>query len=225
MLSFLFWNVNRKPVEDTISQLASTHEVDVLILAECLSSPAALLGKLAEGGGDIFHFPSSRCEKIHIYTRFSTDFLIPIPEANRQTIRRLRLPAKTEILLTATHSRGKLHSTGHGQTIDCTELARSISEAEEEVGHTRTVLVGDFNMNPFEAGVVAAGGLHAAMTRQIASESSRIVQQRRYPYFYNPMWSYFGDGSEGPPAPITTEAEQELLTFGTCSIKCWCGLN
>ena len=61
------------------------------------------------------------------------------------------------------------------------------------------MLVGDFNINPFEEGVIAAGGLHTVTTRQVASGRSRIVQQRRYPYFYNPMWSFFGDGSEGPP--------------------------
>ena len=78
-------------------------------------------------------------------------------------------------------------------------LTETIRKKEDEVGHTRTVLVGDLNMNPFEDGVVSSTGLHAVMTRKIAEKKSRIVQDNEYLYFYNPMWSLFGDGSKGPP--------------------------
>lgn len=35
MLTFLFWNVNKKPNEERIARLARLHGVDVVILAEC----------------------------------------------------------------------------------------------------------------------------------------------------------------------------------------------
>jgi hypothetical protein len=68
-----------------------------------------------------------------------------------------------------------------------------ITAEEDKVGHRRTVLVGDFNMNPFEAGLVGAAGLHSVMSRQVASRLVRTVQDREYRFFYNPMWSHFGD--------------------------------
>jgi hypothetical protein len=58
----------------------------------------------------------------------------------------------------------------------------------------RTLLVGDFNMNPFEPGLVAAAGLNAVMSRQVAARTTRTVQGREYRFFYNPMWGCFGDG-------------------------------
>src|SRR5438309_1508473 len=54
-------------------------------------------------------------------------------------------------------------------------------------------------MNPFEDGVVEARGLHAVMARQTAQNRSRTIQARRYHFFYNPMWGFFGDATEGPP--------------------------
>jgi hypothetical protein len=48
-------------------------------------------------------------------------------------------------------------------------------------------------MNPFEHGMVAAGGLHSVMSREITKRLSRKVQGREYPFFYNPMWGHFGD--------------------------------
>lgn len=55
----------------------------------------------------------------------------------------------------------------------------------------QVTLVGDFNMNPFEAGL--AGDLSSVMSRRVASPVTRTIQGREYPFFYNPMWSHFGD--------------------------------
>jgi len=74
-----------------------------------------------------------------------------------------------------------------------------VLEAEKKAGHFRTVVIGDLNMNPFEDGMVGSEGLHAVMVRAIANRRDRIVAGERRPFFYNPMWSYFGDDSEGPP--------------------------
>lgn len=78
-------------------------------------------------------------------------------------------------------------------------LALDLRRAEEQHRHRRTIVVGDLNMNPFEAGVVNASGLHAMMTQAIVRDGSRDVQGREYPFFYNPMWGFFGDRTPGPP--------------------------
>ena len=83
--------------------------------------------------------------------------------------------------------------------IEATNLAEDVIQREKERRHRRTVLVGDFNMNPFDKGIVAAGGLHAVMTRDIARKDERMVAARSYPFLYNPMWGCFGDRTEGPP--------------------------
>jgi len=47
--------------------------------------------------------------------------------------------------------------------------------------------------------VCSSHGLHGVMTRSTAAETSRQVAGREYPYFYNPMWGFFGDRTPGPP--------------------------
>ncbi len=66
------------------------------------------------------------------------------------------------------------------------------------VGHQRTVLVGDLNMNPFDLGMVGAQALNAVMTRDLARSEGRVVAGRSYRFFYNPMWGCFGDRTPGP---------------------------
>ena len=199
MTTFLFWNTNRKELLEPIADLARAHRIDVLILAECDIAVKLLLERLNRDSPAEFHFPPSLCEKIRIFTRFSRRFLKPAWESERMSIRRLVLPARTEILLAVAHFPSKLFWSDESQSFECTDFSTFIREQEARVGHVRTLLVGDLNMNPFEKGLVSANGFNAVMTRELALRRSRTVQKREYPFFYNPMWSHFGDGSPGPP--------------------------
>lgn len=84
---------------------------------------------------------------------------------------------------------------------------------ENELGHSRTILVGDLNMNPFEKGVVGAKGLHGVMARSIAKSGGRKILGRFYSYFYNPMWGFFGDGNRGPPGTYYYRRSQHVVYF------------
>ena len=68
-------------------------------------------------------------------------------------------------------------------------------------------------MNPFEPGVVAAGGLHAVMSREVASRQSRTVQGRDYRFFYNPMWNHFGDANSPTAGSYFYNASEHVSYF------------
>lgn len=198
MTTFLFWNLNKSPLEALVTELAEIHQVDILILAECEIQASLMLGALNQNASSRFHLTDSECEKIVIYTRFSGEFIQEKFNNNRLTVRRLVLPGSEELLLAAVHAPSKRDWRDKSQPFECVELASTICSIEQEVGHRRTVLVGDFNMNPFEDGMVAANGLNAVMTRNVASRELRTVQGKVYPFFYNPMWGHFGDAVDGP---------------------------
>jgi hypothetical protein len=199
MLTFLLWNLNRQRPGHHLGRLVATHRVDVVILLESgYRSSGDILTLLNATADPIFHLPPTTTKPVTIVTRFSSRFTTPIHEGPRLTIRRIALPAREEFLLAATHFPSKLWMKDHSQAVECGNLARDIRAAEAAAGHTRTLLVGDLNMNPFDSGMIAAGSLNAVMTRQVAARGSRRVQRQDYPFFYNPMWGLFGDGSRGP---------------------------
>lgn len=213
MATFLFWNLNRKPLQEFIRTLVVEHNVDILILAECSIEPGVLLRYLNRSLVEYYYAPSEKCNKIDIYLRFSREFIAPVYELERLTIQHLKLPGSIDILLAALHFPSKLHWDDGSQALRCVELAKKIYFAEQEAGHSRTILVGDLNMNPFEDGVVSANGLHAVMSRDIAMKKPRVVQGERYPFFYNPMWSLFGDASSGPPGTFYYSASTPKTFF------------
>lgn len=212
MLTCLFWNTNRKPLSDAIANIVEQEFVDILILAECAIEDSSLL-KILNRHGPEFHFPSNLNPRIKVFCRFPGKYVIPAFDSGLVSIRRVVLPARDEILLVAVHFPSKLYWSDQSQAMECPNLSATITEQERVVGHSRTVVVGDFNMNPFEDGIVGAGGLHAVMSRKVAEREERVVQGRAYPFFYNPMWGQLGDSPERPSGSYYYERAEHVNYF------------
>lgn len=196
-----------------IKNLADRYGVDVFMFAECEIPPADLLKTLNQDTVVYEYAQNIGCQKITFFTRFSTDFLRIRRENSRMTIRHLALPGLKDVLLGVLHLPSKLYWRDASQSSECYEVSRMIQETELQVGHSRTILVGDFNMNPFEEGFVSAVGLNAVMCKGIAQREARTVQGKLYPFFYNPMWSHIGDETPGPPGTYYRSSSEHVNYF------------
>jgi len=201
MLSFLFWNIYKKPLAENIARMALHYDVDVIMLVESNINPADLLillnQSLATNLIGYEYAPQYDCTKVQIFTKFSSQFIPPYDDYDRLTVRHLKLPAREDFLLAITHFPSKNDFTESDQLSESIELSNYIKDAENRIGHQKTILVGDLNMNPFEEGLVNANALHSVMKRNIAEKKNRIVQNKSYPFFYNPMWRFFGQDVAG----------------------------
>ncbi len=216
MLTFLFWNLNGKNLISSLAKLVVTHEVDILILAECID-PQNLVQSLNLIGREaqFHHLPSSLPKhRIQIFTSFRKSYAIPVAEDNKHyTMRKLTLPGCDEVLLVAAHLLSQFHAKEDTLYAEAIKFAEKIRRTETELGHSRTIVVGDLNMNPFSNGVVAARGLHGVMTQKIARKQQRTVQEEAYPYFYNPMWRYFGERANSPPGTYYYDKSRHVCYF------------
>ncbi|MDE0140815.1 MAG: hypothetical protein OXN19_05020 [Caldilineaceae bacterium] len=214
MMTFLFWNIKKNPLQKIIGDLAEIHEVDVFILAECEIEQSVLLTELNSRPGLQYSSPFSVSRKVTIYTRFPGDWLTPKLEEDGLSIRHFVNPIMdTDILIVAAHLRSKLYLGESDQLSLAPRWRQRIEEAEKEVGHKRTVVVGDLNMNPFDSGVISSEGFHGIMDKSIAERGSRMVSGQMRDFFYNPMWSLFGDESEGPPGSYYYDASSQPLNY------------
>lgn len=108
----------------------------------------------------------------------------------------MQLPDIDSFLLIAAHLGSKLHQSVESQTLAAPLFNATIVRiAEKKTKHNRTLIVGDLNMNPFDAAMVGAEGFNAVMTRDAAQQEDRRIGKQTYPFFYNPMWSHFGDST------------------------------
>jgi hypothetical protein len=215
MASFLFWNLNGKPLQKTISRLAAIYKVDVLMFVELSFNPYEFLSELNKSNRQqkYFYSPGIGCEKIHVFTKFNHKYIKPVYESDRLTIRHLKLPGLTDILVAINHFPSKLHMRSSSQAFECVILANDLKSAEQKIGHSRTILIGDLNMNPFEDGITSAIGLHAVNSKSVAIRNSRTVQGKEYQFFYNPMWGLFGDFAAGPPGTYYYSSSEQISLF------------
>lgn len=201
-MKFLFWNVKKKPVGPLLSRIVEAHIVDIVVLAECQDT-GVVLSDLNKASGNQFHLPVSPQCRVVIYTRFLRKYIETAHSEDFFTVRLISLPETKPILLAALHLPSKLHKTDSQeyQSFVASQVSERIRKVEFKHGTSRTVVVGDLNMNPFEKGVASANGLHAVMTRNVArsGKGGRKVVREFYPFFYNPMWGRFGDTTAGPP--------------------------
>lgn len=115
----------------------------------------------------------------------------------RALVHRLRV-ADLKVLLIVVHLIDARNNRPEARLDFARRVAEMIRSVEQEVGHSRTVVVGDFNMNPGDVGMTAGPGFNAVSDRRIAERRTRQVHGRVYPFFYNPSWRLLGD-AEGPP--------------------------
>jgi hypothetical protein len=215
MLRFLFWNLNGKALQGRVAKLVRAHETDVLVLAECSVPENLILDALNVETHSPFRKSTSLLRTLAVFTRRGPCSAVTLldDEAMRMTFQQLRLPSGIDLLLVATHFPSKLHWSDDSQNQECTRLGQIIRRQEERLGHFRTLLIGDLNMNPFQAGVVSCQGLHATMARQVAGRVSRRVRAEEYMFFYNPMWGHFGDALDGPPGTYYDSRSEAVAYF------------
>ncbi len=151
---------------------------------------------------------------IRIFTRAQEFRIDRVFEHPRQRLVIVRIVLQhTDFLLAVVHLSSKVYATIEHQIVESVLAASQLRDVERRFGHRRTLAIGDFNMNPFEAGMVSAAGFHAVMTKSIAFERSRRVQGEDYPFFYNPMWGLFGDRTPGPPGTFYFRNADQFAIF------------
>lgn len=213
MLRFFFWNIQKQPLEEEVAKVVVERHIDFILLAEC-TDPAHVLRRLHQAGLKNFNYHVNPTQAaVEIFSQLSLDRVIPLGDHSGLTFRRVLPVIGQEVLLVGAHLPSKLHMSESNHMMLCTRIASRIQEYESLVGHSRTLLVGDLNMNPFEVGLVAANGLHAASSRVVAKKNARTVQGESFRLFYNPMWSHLGDNNGRPAGTYYHDRSQFVEYF------------
>ena len=205
MITVLFWNLAKNAATlPHLECLAKSHAVDVFLLAEAAPLDLNLgLTKLNALGAGVYQEPASPPPKVRVLTRiassgFSAVFTGTARDMTIWAARSSKLPAG-EVLLAVVHLPSKMGSITSGDQLSfAIQVSREIAEQETARRHENTIVVGDFNMNPFEEGMTHVTGFHGLMTKALAERRDRDHRGNRYRRFYNPMWGLFGDQTSGP---------------------------
>jgi hypothetical protein len=210
MATFGFWNVDSLRNLETgerecprfAADLALERSLDVLFLIECALPCESLMAAFKRGPE---YYPIVCGERFKVFARFDPKLMqrlpLPVP-SDRFDIWHLTLPLQEDVLLSVVHGLDKRNNSPAKQELFLQQVVTAVSYFENKVGHDRSIVLGDFNANPFESPLASASGMHAVISRSIAQSDPRRMLNQSYPYFYNPMWNLYGDEPLGS-APAT----------------------
>ena len=195
-----------------VGTLAAEYKPDVIVLAESTHGIANLVEEVNVRTGLLYNIPFQVTDRIQFLIKMPSERVQPLYDGEVMAIRHVQPILGQSFVLAAVHLPSKLFLTTEDQAALCCRWVRYICEAETKVGHLRTVVIGDLNMNPFEPGVVGAEGLHAVSSRAVAGRKTRTVLDKERPLFYNPMWAMMGD-AVGPPGTYYYASSKPITYF------------
>ena len=199
MARLLFWNVQKHASADIIAQIASSNHADVIALAEAGHLEDAVLTRSLWTHSQQTFRRAVGAFRIRVYSSLPEDYIQVRADANGLVLISLRQVFAPDLLIAFAHLPSKMTTDFLGLATLATRLRAAIEDAENIVRHSRTIIMGDLNMEPHEVGLLSSEALHATMCMRIARGRSRTVHGEERRFFYNPMWNLLGDQTRGPP--------------------------
>lgn len=211
-LNCLFWNSGNKLSDDEISALCATNAINLVALAEYPGDGDSLLRALSSRGLSFYLVPKIACDRITLFSAFSVSHVTHRQETDRYTVKELKVPGRIPLLLCIVHLPSKMHADDVDQLHSASYLRQDVESAENDAGHQNTVLFGDFNMNPFDDGMISAAALNSVSCLETSRREKRVVSGREHKFFYNPSWNLLGD-FRGPPGTYFHKSPGYLSTY------------
>lgn len=177
--------------------LVKHHQPDVLVLAEIGDAPKEIVNALTFDESVFYYNEDPICEKIFIFSKYKDEFVPLVTSTLRLSVRSIEVPDYPSFNLMGIHYQSKLHWDFMDQAAYTVVANNVIEKFETQQKNKKTLLIGDFNMNPFEPGMIQATGFHGVINKSVAKKQQRRIDGKDYPFFYNPMWSFFGDNGKG----------------------------
>ena len=195
IIKVLFWNLNNKNLVFPIRDLIVENCPDVVAMVETrnLDIPT-LLNKLRTDMMEWNAIEVSPKSDIRVLSKKEID-IVPFKEESHYSIYKIKKNDEIAILLVVVHLLSKMNKSDEGQLFCTSNVSRELVKYEQELFGTsdfKTIIVGDFNMQPYEPAMCGPMGFNATMSACQAKKITRKAAEEEVYFYYNPMWALMG---------------------------------
>ena len=206
-MRFLFWNTNNNEnINPILCDIIEENQIDIVLLAEYKDILEDLIYNL-----------QIKEINMHSYVTIGCDRLVALGkkesvQPGRQDSYYTMQIIDNDYLLCGVHIPSKLYADNSTQTLKIQSIVHDIESSEELCESKASIVVGDFNQNPYEGGCLGALGFHGIPVADEASGLYRKISGERKKMFYNPMWNLLGD-FKYPPGTYYYKSSLEKTEF------------
>lgn len=202
-MNFMFWNIQKKDsIFSTIFKIVKEEDIDVLSLAEFPKGDDCVIGKFVADLQLVFDDflylkPTGKREKVLVFYRNNSVNMNNKFDGEYVHAKEIISGVRAFSIIFC-HLKSLFGTQKEELVANATSFCQEIKNFEDSIAkHKNTIICGDFNMSPFDCGMVSAQNFNATMDINIANMKTRDIHKKDYELFYNPMWNLLGDNAAG----------------------------
>lgn len=196
-MRYLFWNTNKKDVDKIICSMVEEYKPTVLALAEYGNNIEDLIKKIRiHTNRDYVLAEKFACRVQILINEKLGGSIVHCADHTNYTIKILPFNSYQEQHIVAfVHLPSKMRDNREKNRYLLEQITFKINNLNNS-RNRKVIILGDFNLNPYEEAMIYFTGCNAVSSRNIArkiSRKDRNEKGKEYFYYYNPMWNFLGD--------------------------------
>ena len=187
----LFWNTHKNTnINVVLNELIMENSISIAVLAEYEADLDELIQILADQGKNMHQYLTAGCDRIKIIG--SVDSVIAGTHTDYMSMQII----EGDKILCCIHLTSQIYSNNEQfRNIVIQQIITDIENAESTFNTDKTIIVGDFNINPYDQGCTGVQYFNSVPVYSEAKKKTRTVAGKKFAMFYNPMWNLLGDNS------------------------------
>ena len=209
-MKYLFWNTYKKNLDSVICNIVSEFSCDIICIAEYGGIINELIMQLNKDRLVYFKIQGLENDRIKIFTKFKPTQIENVYDAGYFTIKKIPHEILGMQIMVFVHLPSKLYVDDLTRFTVAQSLKNEVDRVEKDFKCNNTIIVGDFNMNPYDLGMSGASALNCISSREVAKMNRRMVFGKEHTMFYNPMWGFLGDLNAPNGSYFYNDSSQEV---------------
>lgn len=182
---------NNPNINDLLCEIIDENNISLVLLAECPRDTNMLLYDIAKNGMQMQKYFTVGCDRITIVGS-QLDIT-----AGRQTDYASFQILNNKDIFCCVHLPSQIYNSSNGmRKIAINRIVSDIASTESELNSENTLIVGDFNVEPYDYECLDATQFHGIPFYEEAAKKIRHISGEEFKMFYNPMWNFYGDNDK-----------------------------
>ena len=170
-MNVLFWNLKQNPNEKWVADLTREKDVDIAVFAEYQGTSFEYVLSALQ---DYVRYDGyGACEKITMLCKQSIETTVK-REQNRYTLYSCKVD-DVSYNIVGIHLPAPPHADANDRKNVIRDIVHDISEQEREEKNELTIIIGDFNCNPFDEEIIQKDTFNAVLYKPLIRKKEEVL--------------------------------------------------